>query len=169
MSDIDLPLDAGDFRLMDRKVVEALKEIREENRYMRGLVAWVGFNQMALPYERDERFAGETKYPLRKMLHLAADGISSFSERPLRLAMHFGALVTIGAFLVGAWIILEKVINPSSQLPGYASTMAVILFSGGTQLMAIGILGQYIGRTYREVKNRPLYIVAEKLNDSGAV
>lgn len=164
LSDVDLPLDAGDFRLMDRKVVEVLKQIREENRYMRGLVSWVGFSQFALPYERDPRFAGETKYPLRKMLHFASDGISSFSEKPLRIAQQLGALVTIAAFLMAVYLVVGKITDPGSQLPGYASMMAVILFLGGVQLLTIGILGQYMGRTYRESKRRPLYVVSELTN-----
>lgn len=164
LSDVDLPLDAGDFRLLDRKVVEALKSIREENRYMRGLVSWVGFRQTGLSYERDERFAGETHYPLRKMMHLAADGITSFSEKPLKIAMSVGSLVTVAAFSVALFIIVGKIVDPDSQLPGYASLMAVSLFLGGIQLLTIGILGQYIGRTYREAKGRPLYIVADRVN-----
>lgn len=164
LSDVELPLNAGDFRLMDRKVVEALKEIREENRYMRGLVSWVGFRQFALPYERDVRYAGETKYSLRKMLRFAADGISSFSEKPLRLAIQLGAMVTIGSFLLAMYVLIGKIADPDSQLPGYASMMTVMLFLGGAQLLSIGILGQYMGRTYRETKRRPLYIVANQVN-----
>lgn len=164
LSDVDLPLDAGDFRLMDRRVVDVLKEIREENRYVRGLVAWVGFDQCALPYERDVRFAGETKYPLRKMFRFAADGISSFSEKPLRLAAQVGMLVTAIAFAAASYIVIGKIANPSSALPGYASLMTVLLLLTGVQLLTIGILGQYLGRTYRESKRRPLYIVAERRN-----
>lgn len=164
LSDVDLPLDAGDFRLLDRKVVDVLKEIREENRYMRGLVSWVGFSQYALPYERDPRFAGETKYPIRKMVRFASDGIASFSEKPLRIAVSVGGLVTVAAFLMAVYLIVGKIADPSSQLPGYASMMAVILFLGGVQLLTIGILGQYMGRTYRETKRRPLYVVAERSN-----
>jgi glycosyltransferase involved in cell wall biosynthesis len=164
LSDVELPLDAGDFRLIDRKVVDALKTIREENRYMRGLVSWVGFKQTAMPYEREARFAGETHYPLRKMMHFAADGITSFSEKPLKVAISLGTLVTGVAFLMAMFIIVGKVLDPDSQLPGYASLMAVSLFLGGIQLLTIGILGQYIGRTYREAKGRPLYVVANRIN-----
>jgi len=160
LSDVDLPLDAGDFRLMDHRVVEVLKDVREENRYVRGLVSWAGFRQCALPYERDVRFAGETKYPISKMIRFASDGISSFSEKPLRLAGQLGGIVTVLAFLTGLGIIVGKIVNPSGQLPGYASMMAVILFLGGIQLLTVGILGQYLGRTYRETKRRPLYILS---------
>lgn len=164
LSDVHLPLDAGDFRLLDRKVVEALKHIREENRYMRGLVSWVGFKQCALPYEREARFAGETHYPLRRMLRFATDGITSFSEKPLRLAISLGTVVTIAAFLMALYIVIGKLVDPGSQLPGYASLMAVVLLLGGIQLLSVGILGQYVGRTYREAKGRPLYVVADRVN-----
>ncbi len=164
LSDVDLPLDAGDFRLMDRRVVEVLKDVREENRYVRGLVSWAGFRQTAMPYARDVRFAGETKYPLKKMLNFASDGISSFSEKPLRLASQLGVVVTALAFVTAAYIIVGKIFDPSSQLPGYASMMAVVLFLGGVQLLTVGILGQYLGRTYREAKRRPLYVVADRHN-----
>lgn len=164
LSDTDLPLDAGDFRLMDRRVVDALKQIREDNRYMRGLVAWVGFQQYALPYARDERFAGVTKYPIRKMVKFAADGVTSFSNKPLRLAMELGILVTVASFVFAIYILMEKVLNPSSSLPGYASMMVAIMFLGGVQLLTIGILGIYLGRTYSEAKNRPLYLIADATN-----
>ncbi len=164
MSDVTLPLDAGDFRLMDRRVVDALMEIREENRYMRGLVSWVGFKQVALPFQRDRRYAGQTKYPFRKMLRFASDAISSFSDKPLRLATQLGTLVTVVSLLTAIYIVMQKIFNPSGQLPGYASMMGVILFLGGVQLLSVGILGQYIGRTYSETKRRPLYIVAERVN-----
>ncbi len=161
MSDVELPVDAGDFRLMDRQVVDVLKRIQEENRYMRGLVAWVGFRQTPLAYKRDERYAGETKYPLRKMLRFATDGIASFSNKPLRLVAELGGIVTIISFIAAFWIIGGKIINPSSQLPGYASLMTIVLFLGGMQLLCVGILGQYLGRTYQETKRRPLYVVSD--------
>ncbi len=164
LSDVEMPLDVGDFRLMDRQVVDALKQVREGNRYMRGLVTWVGFRQCACPYQRDERFAGETKYPLRKMLTFAADGIASFSTKPLRLATQLGAFVTIGSFLWATGILLSKLANPESALPGFASLMVVTLFLGGVQLLSVGLVGQYLGRTYSESKRRPLYFVAETLN-----
>lgn len=167
LSEVPLPLDAGDFRLMDRRVVEVLKDIREENRYVRGLVSWVGFRQCALPYARDPRYAGETKFSLRKMVRFAADGIASFSEKPLRLAVQLGSLVTVVAFCTALYLVIGKITDPSSQLPGYASMMTVILFLGGVQLLTIGILGQYLGRTYRETKRRPLYVIAERHNVAG--
>lgn len=163
LSDIELPVDAGDFRLMDRKVVDALKQIREEHRYMRGLVTWVGYRQCPVSYERDPRYAGETKYPLRKMLRFAADGVASFSDKPLRIAMQLGIFVMAASFLGTVGILIGKAIDPSDTIPGYTSMMLAILFLGGVQLMTIGILGQYLGRTYAEAKRRPLYLVAEKI------
>lgn len=162
LSEVEIPLDAGDFRLLDRSVVDVLAQIREENRYIRGLISWVGFEQKAIPYERDSRHAGGTKYTLMKMLRLAANGITSFSDRPLYLAVQAGLLITLLTFAVGTYIIISKLLNPEGSIPGYASLMAAVLFVGGIQLLTIGILGQYVGRTYRETRRRPLYVVAEE-------
>jgi polyisoprenyl-phosphate glycosyltransferase len=164
LSDTPLPVDAGDFRLMDRRVVDVLRSMREENRYMRGMVSWVGFDQVGLPYERDARFAGETKYPLAKMLRFAVDGVTSFSEKPLRLAFSLGTLLTIAAVLLAMSIAIAKLVDPASALPGYASLMVVVLLFGGVQLLSIGLLGEYIGRIYRESKERPLYVVRDLVN-----
>lgn len=164
LSDTPLPLDSGDFRLMDRQVVNVLKEIREENRYIRGLVSWVGFTQGSVEYQRDPRYAGESKYTLRRMIKFAADGVTSFSEKPLRLSIQLGALTTLLTLLLAAFIVVGKLLNPDNALPGYASLMTVILFFGGVQLLSIGLLGEYVGRTYRETKRRPLYVVAEQVN-----
>lgn len=164
LSDTPLPLDSGDFRLMDRQVVEVLKDIREENRYIRGLVSWIGFSQCAVEYERDRRYAGESKYTIRRMLRFAADGITSFSEKPLRLSIQLGVITTVVTLFLGAFIVVGKLLDPDSGIPGYASLMTVVLFFGGVQLLSIGLLGEYVGRIYRESKRRPLYIVAEKVN-----
>lgn len=164
LSDVDLPLDSGDFRLMDRQVVQALREIREENRYIRGLVSWVGFRQCAVEYQRDARFAGATKFTVRRMLKFALDGITSFSEKPLRLAIQLGAVTTFAALLLAVWIAVAKILRPENALPGFASLMIVTLFFGGVQLLSIGLLGEYVGRIYREAKRRPLYLVAERQN-----
>lgn len=169
LSDVPLPLDSGDFRLMDRRVVEALAQIREENRYLRGLVSWVGFKQNSVEYERDSRFAGSSKFSLNKMLRFAADGITSFSERPLRLALQLGGGVTLLTLLFGAWIMLDQLLRPGRTIPGYASLMVVILFLSGIQLLSIGLLGEYVGRIYRESKRRPLYFVSEYKNIEGRV
>jgi dolichol-phosphate mannosyltransferase len=164
LSDVPVPVDSGDFRLMDRRVVDVLKELREESRYIRGLVSWVGFRQCALPYDRDPRFAGRTKFSLRRMLVFALDGISSFSDKPLRFSAHLGMLVTVGALLLMLWVIVGRLLNPSSTIQGWASVMVALLFLGGVQLMSIGVLGEYVGRIFRQTKGRPLYVVASRTN-----
>lgn len=164
-SEVDIPLDTGDFRLMDRRVVNQLRTMREESRYIRGLVAWLGFRQCALEYEREGRHAGETGYTLRKLFQLAFDGITGFSDRPLHIASKVGLLITAISAALGAWLIVEKLLNPNVILQGWTSLVLVVLFFGGVQLMTIGLLGLYVGRVYREVKRRPLYVV----NDSYGV
>jgi len=164
LSDTQLPVDSGDFRLLDRQVVEVLKEIREENRYVRGLVAWAGFSQTGVEYKRDPRYAGESKFTLSRMARFAADAITSFSEKPLRLATQLGLLITLGTVLLATWIVVSHLVDPGSSFPGFASLMVVMLFLGGVQLLSIGLLGEYVGRIYRETKQRPLYVVAERLN-----
>jgi dolichol-phosphate mannosyltransferase len=169
LTDVSIPVDTGDFRLMSRRVIEALKQVRERHRFLRGLVSWVGFNQIGVPYDRDSRFAGTTKYPVSKMLKFALDGITSFSEKPLRLASYTGIFVSIVAFLVAVIEILIKVFS-GYNLPGYTSTIFAILFLGGVQLICIGILGEYIGRINDQVKGRPLYLVAtvDRAESAGA-
>jgi glycosyltransferase involved in cell wall biosynthesis len=162
LSDTSLPYDAGDFRLLDRAVADVLRDMREEARYLRGMVAWAGFRQEALPYERDERFAGETKYSLRKMTKLGFDGLASFSSRPLVLAAQLGALITVGAFIYLVWIVANRLTNPHSVVAGWTSVLVAILFLGGVQLLSIGILGVYVGRVFGETKHRPLYVVARR-------
>lgn len=170
LSDVKIPLDTGDFRLMDRQVVNALSEIREENRYIRGLISWIGFAQCGIPYDRDSRYAGETKFNISKMLRFAFDGITSFSDKPLLISSRIGIFITICSFLVMLWLIITKIVNPQSSIQGWTSMLVVILFLGGVQLISIGILGEYISRIYRETKKRPLYIIADKLgfDDCGA-
>ena len=162
LSDLDLPLDTGDFRLMDRAVVDQLVQMREESRYIRGMVTWLGFRQCALPYRRDVRYAGYTKYTLGKMVKLALAGITSFSSKPLALAMYFGLFVALAAFVYLVWVIITTLTMPETIVPGYASLMVVVLFLGGVQLMSVGILGDYIGRIFYEGKRRPLYVVKER-------
>ncbi|GAB4341751.1 MAG: glycosyltransferase family 2 protein [Cyanophyceae cyanobacterium] len=161
LSDIDMPTDAGDFCLLDRRVVDALNAMPERSRYLRGLRSWVGFRQIALPFSRDPRFAGEVKYTFLKSLSLAIDGIISFSKVPLRLATYLGlfaALVALASILlVFYWRFLE----PSSPLTGMATLTALVFFLGAVQLVCIGILGEYVGRIYEEVKGRPIYTLAE--------
>lgn len=162
LTSIDIPMDTGDFRLMDRVVVDQLNALPERNRFLRGLVCWVGFKRIGILYDRKERTAGKSKYPLRKMLRLAMDGITSFSTTPLKISFLTGMLATIVAFGLFVWSVLEKFLNPVTTVPGWASLMTAIVFFGGIQLMSIGILGEYIGRIYEEVKQRPLYIEDKK-------
>jgi polyisoprenyl-phosphate glycosyltransferase len=163
LTKIAIPLDAGDFRLMSRRVVDALRRSPERHRFLRGMVSWVGFNQTAVEYDRDVRYAGTTKYPLTKMIRFAMDGITSFSDIPLRFASYFGFAVSAIAFVYALVIIGFKLfsLKPPAYTPGWASTIVAVLFLGGVQLMSLGILGEYLGRVYDEVKGRPLYLISE--------
>lgn len=167
MAGVDIPLDAGDFRLMSRRVVLTLRELRETNRFVRGLVAWVGFRQTAVYYERTARFAGETHYPLSKMLRFASDGIVSFSPVPLRIATYLGIFAGMLAAVVAGWVVYCKLIG-ASTVPGWATVMLAVSLGSCAQLLMIGILGQYLGRIYDEVKRRPLYLVQESHNLPGS-
>ena len=165
MSDVDVPVDTGDFRLMSRKVVDILKTMPERNKYLRGLASWVGFNQARIRYARDERYAGKRKYTLWQSARLAFDGITSFSQFPLRLAIHLGLVVSVVGFLYGAiMIILELVFG--RIVPGWTTLMAAVIFLGGVQLFVVGIIGEYIGRIYIEVQQRPLYLIKQKIGFS---
>ncbi|HVE85975.1 MAG TPA: glycosyltransferase family 2 protein [Myxococcales bacterium] len=157
---VDIPADTGDFRLISRRAVDHLKKLRETNRFVRGLVAWLGFKQFGLTYERAPRYAGRTKYPLGKMLRFAADAVASFSIAPLRLASSLGLLVSLGSFGYGTFAIYVKV-SHGPALPGWASLIVAVAFLGGVQLLCLGILGEYLGRVYDEVKGRPLYVVQD--------
>lgn len=158
---IQIPRDTGDFRLLDRRVVKALVAMREQHRFMRGLSSWVGFRQVAVQYERHERFAGTTKYPLRKMLKFSLDAITSFSHVPLQLATTFGFILA-GISLIGILIaVILRIFT--GAIAGQASTLILVLFLGGIQLIFLGIIGEYLGRIYDEVRARPLYIVREVL------
>lgn len=161
LSDTDMPVDAGDFRLLDKKVVETLRGIREENRYLRGLISWTGFSQYGLPYQRDRRYAGKTKFTLRKMIKFAFDGILSFSDKPLKITSYLGFLFTLVSFIIGLKIIIGKIQDPQVAVSGWTSMILAVLFIGGIQLISLGILGLYLGREYREVKKRPLYVIAD--------
>lgn len=160
LTDIRIPTDVGDFRLIDRKVCDALRALPERNRYVRGLVSWVGFRQTAVEYVREERFAGTTKYPLRKMLRFATDGITSFSYKPLKISTFIGGVLSLISFIYMIVVICQKLFTDAA-VSGWASTMAVSLFFNGVTLMMLGIIGEYIGRIYDEAKGRPLYIVGE--------
>jgi dolichol-phosphate mannosyltransferase len=161
MSETDIPLDTGDFRLMDRKVVEALESMPERDRFVRGMVSWVGFRQVAVPYRREPRLAGESKYPFMKMLRFALDGITSFSVQPLRVATWLGFAVSALA-VVGIVYALAMRLFTNDWVTGWTAMFITVLFMGGVQLLSLGIIGEYIGRIYGEAKRRPLYLVARR-------
>jgi dolichol-phosphate mannosyltransferase len=163
LTNVDIPADTGDFRLMDRKVVDALNAMREQHRFLRGMSAWVGFRQIGLPYDRDARAAGETKYPLRKMLKLAMDAVTSFSHAPLKLATNLGWIIAVLAVSYGLVTVVRYVLSPGSFQPGWASVIVVHSLLASVQLVTLGMIGEYIGRIYDEVKGRPLYLVSEKI------
>lgn len=163
MSDIDIPKDTGDFRLIDRKVAEVFKKMPERNRFVRGMMSWIGFNQTFIEYERDARFAGETKYPLKKMLKFASDGIFSFSTKPLKLVSSLGIFSLFISVLVFIYSIVSKFFIHET-IGGWTSTTILIAFFGGLQLVSLGIVGEYIARIYEESKNRPLYIIKDMVN-----
>lgn len=158
LTSIEIPPDTGDFRLMDARVVEQINKLPERSRFLRGLVCWVGFKRIGITYDRAERAGGTSKYPLRKMFRLAIDGITSFSTTPLKISFMVGTFATLIALGIFLWSILEKIFAPETTVPGWASLMTAIVFFGGIQLISIGIMGEYIGRIYEEVKQRPLYI-----------
>ena len=161
LSETDLPRNVGDFRLMDRRIVNRLIELPEKSLYLRGLVAWVGFKQTSVLYDRDSRYAGETKYSLNKMVNLATDALISFSERPLRIVTRLGFLVTMAAFLLLGFFLVTYIWGSDNQVHGWLSMIFAVLFLGGIQLICLGIVGEYISRIYRESKGRPLFIVDE--------
>ncbi len=162
ITNVDIPVDTGDFRLMSRRAVEALKKVRERHRFIRGLVAWLGFKQTGVRFVRQERYAGSTKYPLKKMLKFAFDGITSFSFMPLQMATYLGFFVSVVSFLGILYVVYLRIFTQETII-GWASLMAAILFLGGVQLITLGIIGEYIGRIYDEAKARPLYFTQEVL------
>lgn len=161
LSDVEIPIDTGDFCLLDRSVVDVLNRMPERTRYLRGLRSWVGFRQVAVTFDRDPRFAGDVKYTFRKSFKLAISGIVSFSQVPLRLAMYVGLFAAFVALLMALLILYWRIFVPNSPLAGFTIILVAIFFLGAVQLVSIGILGEYIGRIYEEVKGRPLYTVAE--------
>lgn len=163
MTEVDIPVDTGDFRLIDRKVCQALKSIQERNRYVRGLISWLGFKQTGVAFTREKRFAGQTKYPLKKMLRFAYDAITSFSYKPLKIATYLGMLLSVCSFIYLLVVLYERLFIPGT-VPGWASILAVNLFFNGIILVILGIIGEYIGRIYDEAKGRPLYIIRDLKN-----
>jgi len=164
MTPLQIPVDTGDFRLMDRKVIEQLRHMRERSRFVRGMVSWVGFRQAKVEYIRDTRLAGETKYPFNKMVKFAVDGILSFSQIPLKFSSAFGFLCSVISFVMLVYGVVAKYFYPETTIPGWTSIFVASLFLGGVQLISIGILGEYLGRIYEEIKGRPLYVIDEQIN-----
>lgn len=161
LADVDIPIDTGDFCLMDRCVVDILNKMPERNRYIRGLRAWIGFQQTAVQFERDPRFAGEVKYTFGKSLSLAINGLVSFSKVPLRLSTYIGLFAALVSMMMAFLVFYWRILYPHSALTGLATILMAIFFLGAVQLVSIGILGEYVGRIYEEIKGRPLYTLAE--------
>jgi dolichol-phosphate mannosyltransferase len=162
MTDVDIPMDVGDFRLIDRKVCDVMASVRERNRFVRGIISWIGFRQTAVPYAREERFAGETKYPFSKMLRFALDAVIAFSYRPLRLATSLGLLTSLGGFFYLLYVLYLRLFTDET-VQGWTSLIALNLIFNGIVLAILGIMGEYIGRIYDETKARPFYVVREKV------
>jgi glycosyltransferase involved in cell wall biosynthesis len=166
LSDVEIPAHVGDFRVMSRRVVDEVNRLSERNRYMKGILAWPGFEQVTMLYDRQSRAAGTTKWNYRQLSSLAVSGITAFSNKPLRFASWVGTMVALSSFFYGLWVLLRTLMF-GDPVTGYPSLMLVILFLGGIQLMTIGILGEYVGRIFTEVKNRPSYIVREAHRSEG--
>lgn len=161
LADVRIPENTGDFRLMDRRVVDAVKNLPEKTRFMKGLFAWVGFKQTGLNYRREARAAGTTKWRYLKLWNFALDGITGSSTVPLRMWTYFGAMIGLCTLAYGAWLVIDTLLN-GNAVPGYASIMTAVLFLGSINIMATGVLGEYVGRIYTEVRNRPLYLVRDR-------
>jgi dolichol-phosphate mannosyltransferase len=164
ITDVKIPLDTGDFRLIDRKVVDVMNQMREKHRFLRGMSSWIGFKQIGVEYKRAARLSGVTKYPLKKMLKFAQDGITGFSYFPLQIATYIGFVAAGLGVIAIPVVIIGRLTNPGAFY-GQASTLIAVLFFGGVQLISLGILGEYIGRIYDEVKGRPLYVVRDTPKD----
>lgn len=158
LSKTPIPVDTGDFRLLSPRALAALRELRERHRFMKGLFGWIGFNRIAIPYERQQRAAGHSKYSVWRLWNFALEGVTSFSTAPLRVATYVGLVTALAAFGYGVWIIFKALLY-GDAVAGWPTMMAVILFLGGTQLIALGLIGEYLGRLYLESKQRPLYLV----------
>jgi glycosyltransferase involved in cell wall biosynthesis len=163
VSEVQVPIDVGDFRLVDRRALDVFHHMRESNRFVRGMFSWIGLRQTGVAYQRDERFAGETKYPLRRMLRFAASGVISFSSAPLHAALNLGFLVSALSFAFGAWSVVVK-LSGLYEVPGWTSIVVVTTLIGGVQLIVLGVIGEYIGSIHDEVKRRPLYVIGDLEN-----
>ncbi|MCX4764555.1 glycosyltransferase family 2 protein [Streptomyces sp. NBC_01275] len=167
-TEVDIPLDTGDFRLLDRRVADELRKYRERSRFVRGIVASMGYRQATVAFDRDERFAGETKYPLRKMAKLAIDGVTSFSTVPLKMITRLGFLVLALSLIGIVYALAMKFFRPDITVSGWTMLMVVVLFLGGVQMLSVGVIGTYVGRIYSETQGRPLYLVREVIGGSKA-
>jgi glycosyltransferase involved in cell wall biosynthesis len=163
ISEVKVPVNVGDFRLVDRRALDVFSQMRESSRFVRGMFSWIGLRQTGVLYRRSERFAGETKYPLRKMLRFAATGVISFSAAPLRAALNLGFVVSIISFVILIWSLIVK-LSGLYEVPGWTSIVVVVSFIGGIQLIVLGVIGEYIGDIHAEVKRRPLYVISELEN-----
>lgn len=164
LTEVDIPVDTGDFRLIDRKVCDALKKVSERNRYIRGIISWLGFKSAPVEFVREKRYAGTTKYPLKKMVKFASDAIMSFSYKPLKLATYLGFFVSVVSFVYLLVMVILKLCGAMATVPGWTSIIVITLFFNGIILLVLGIIGEYIGRIYDEAKGRPLYVVQDKVN-----
>jgi dolichol-phosphate mannosyltransferase len=163
LSEVPIPLDTGDFRLIDKNIIQEFKKLGEKNKFVRGLISWIGFVQIPFYYERDERLEGETKYPLKKMIRFALNGIMYFSKKPLKLAIQLGFFSTLIALVLLFYILYGYFVS-GHTVAGWASTLTIVIFFGGIQLLTIGLVAQYIANIFDEVKGRPDYIIAQKVN-----
>jgi dolichol-phosphate mannosyltransferase len=163
VSEVQVPVDVGDFRLVDRRALDVFHHMRESNRFVRGMFSWIGLRQTGVAYQRDQRFAGQTKYPLRRMLRFAASGVISFSTAPLHAALNLGFLVSAVSFAFGVWSVIVK-LSGLYDVPGWTSLVVVTTLIGGVQLVVLGVIGEYIGSIHEEVKRRPLYVIGELEN-----
>jgi len=164
LSEVSIPLDTGDFRLIDRLVIDEFKKFREKGKYIRGIISWIGFKQVPYTYQREARFAGETKYPVRKMIHFATTAMLYFSKKPLKLATGLGFITVLIGIAYALWALIGKIVGFSHALTGWSSIIILIVFFGGVQLLTVGVLGQYIGILFDEIKDRPEYIIERKEN-----
>ncbi|MCS7205764.1 MAG: glycosyltransferase family 2 protein [Leptospiraceae bacterium] len=164
LSDVPLPENTGDFRLIDQRVIEEFRKLPEKNKYIRGLISWIGFKQIPYYYVREPRFAGETKYPLSKMIRFAMTALLYFSKKPLKLATSLGFISILLGLVLTVYVFLSIFLRPEIVLSGWASTIITIIFFGGVQLLTIGLIGEYIGSIFDEIKNRPIYIIDKKIN-----
>jgi dolichol-phosphate mannosyltransferase len=167
LTEVDIPLDSGDFRLIDKKVVESLKGMNEKSVFIRGLIAWMGYRQTPVEYHREARFAGKTKYPLKKMFALASDAILAFSEKPLRLISRIGGAIFFAAFSISTFVVVSTILGLGYRAPGWLSIMLAILTLSGFQILCLGVIGSYVLRVYRQTRNRPVFLVMDEYNNHG--